>query len=221
MTMTTEGQAVETEDAPRAKAYTGRKAVCPHCSEEILVHFSVEISEVAAPKGETPSANPADKIARWRSTLDPSQSGTIDAAKRSGLLDSFEQAVKSSAVTQPSNIEKFFLDWLKLARAKMIPSWAMDEFKDLYPGKYIEFHVSQCVGAVVAGGKISLFLPVELLSGKTVKTAMDGTKRMLPPDISGVRQWMRTKMGYVPADCPSAIAEMRKRSFGEFARPVL
>ncbi len=189
---------------------------CPHCNESLTVHMSMSVSKVEKFLGSGSNA-----VERWRESLDASQLGVVDAAKRSGLLDSFEHAVKTSMPMPPTNIEKYFLNWVARSTPALIPQWALKEFRDLYPGEFVEFYTAQQVGAVIAGGAISLFVPIELIKGKSVRTGVDGKKAMLPPDVSGIRQWTRTRMGYVPDDARAMLSEMRKRSIGEFARPMI
>jgi hypothetical protein len=172
-------------------------------------------NESATPTGAT-------KKKDWRDSLSGQQMNILDHATRTGLLDSFVAALERGPHHGvPKNKEKYFLEWLSMSRRKIIPAWALSEFKELYPGKYVEFFGSNFVGAVVAGGEIMLFMPIDLISGIKLKTEIGGEKHMAPPDVSGIRQWIRTKMGYVPQDARIALEETRKRSIGEYANPIL
>jgi len=141
--------------------------------------------------------------------------GILEAATRSGLLASFEAALKAAPHNGiPRDIENYFVrSWLELARPRQIPGWALDQFKQLYPGKFITFWVAQFVGAVVASGEICLFLPVSLV--RETRTAV-GT---VPADPSGIQQWSKTKLGYVPKECRMMIEAAQVRSLGELAIP--
>lgn len=196
---------------------------CPHCNQKVLVHFRSKVwiqhaegpGDTAVPRGEF-------KKKEWRDGLSGQQMNILDHATRSGLLDSFVAALERGPHHGvPKNKEKYFLEWLVMSKRKVVPEWALAEFRELCPGKFIEFFGSNFVGAVVAGGEIMLFMPIDLIAGIKLKTTMGGEKRMAAPDASGIRQWVRTKMGYVPQDARIALEETRKRSIGEFANPVL
>lgn len=195
---------------------------CPHCQGQILVGFRARARITGVSIGGDTATPPNNRIELWRSTLSQDQLSILDHATRSGLLGSFVAALQRAPHHGlPSNTEKYFLDWCRMARPKLVPSWAMKEFSGLYPGTDIKFFGSQFVGAVISNGEIMLFMPVDLIgNGKTVM--LGGTeKHFTPPDISGVRQWLHTKMGYVPQEARVMLAETRKRSIGEFANPVL
>src|SRR5262249_3909715 len=121
----------------------------------------------------------------------------------------------------PKNVEKALLTWFRCSRARTVPLYMLSEFRELYPNREIEFYAHGSVGAVIAGGNVSLFLPLDVVQGARVATAEDGRTKTIPPDVKGVRQWARTKMGYIPIEGRVAYLVMRKRSIGEFARPSL
>jgi hypothetical protein len=108
-----------------------------------------------------------------------------------------------------------------MCRAKTVPVWALNEFRDLFPGKRIEFYAHQSIGAVLASDQISLFVPLEVLTGQPVEATAEGKRQIIPPDVKGVQQWIKTKMGYVPANARIAVAAMRRRCIGEFAKPLI
>lgn len=119
-------------------------------------------------------------------------------------------------------LKKLFLAWCSLAKPRLVPAWAKKQFVELYPeAKEIIFCAHQYVGCVVVNGKLELFVPLVLVrdgvriesdAGKTFEVSNDG---------EGLRQWVRGRFGYVPADSKLAVTEMKKRSIGEFANPVL
>lgn len=197
---------------------------CPHCAGKVLVEFKTRVYiQSAKTASEAESVPPGElKAKAWRDGLSQQQVSILDHAIRTGLLASFVATLERGPHHgMPKNTEKYFLEWVKMARSRMIPEWALNEFKGLYPGKFIEFYGSNFVGGVIADGEIMLFLPIDLISGLKLKTTMGGIKSMAPPEVSGVRQWLRTKMGYVPAEARIFLAEARKRSIGEYANPVL
>lgn len=197
----------------------GTKCVsCPHCNQEMLIYLSLSISKVERFSG----AGNSDFEKRWMGELSQKEKNQLDRARKTGILDAYRYAVENSGGSMPNNVEKHLLGFFKDAKQKTIPSFALDEFKSLYPGKFIEFYATRGVGCVVASGVMEMFIPTEILTGSKIKTQTNGIEALLPADISGVRMWMHTKMGYVPSDSRIALEEFRsKKSFGEFARPML
>lgn len=195
---------------------------CPHCKEQVLVQFKAKtwIHSVETP-GEA-TAPKKSKEQSWRDKLSGQQSAVLDQAIRTGLLESFIAALERGPHNGiPKNKEKYFLEWISMSKRKILPAWALDEFKGLYPGKFVDFLGYNFVGAVLADNEIMLFIPINLINGVTLKTSMNGEKRMAPPDVSGIRQWIKTRMGYVPQEARIFLDETRKRSIGEYANPVL
>lgn len=216
-------EAEEVEQGQDDRTACGDWVECPHCSGKILVSFK---SKVWIQKAETPSEHalpPNQKKKKdWRDGLSQQQVSILDHATRTGLFASFVAAMERGPHNGlPRNQEKYFLDWLKMCKPKIVPGWAISEFKSLYPKTFVEFYGYNFVGAVIADGEIMLFMPIDLVAGIKVKTSMNGEKRMAPPDASGVRQWIKTRMGYVPQEARIALAETKKRSIGEYANPVL
>lgn len=222
------------DDRTEEKHDRGEWIECPHCQKEVLIRLKAKITGIGVSNENTTSPSEA-KAARivqavsadttvntWGAALTGKQASVLAQAKRSGLFDSFVAALERAPHNGvPANKEKYFLDWLKLARSKVVPQWALAEFKGLYPGKFIEVVGANFVGAVLANGEMSLFFPIDLVSGVKVKTAMNGNMSMGAPDASGVRDWVRTKMGYVPQEARLMLLETRKRSLGEYANPVM
>lgn len=203
---------------------TGQWIDCPHCSEKILVGFKskVWIQRLETVTNDGHTSQPRDKVKTWQDSLSGKQSAVLDEAKRTGLLDCFVHALERGPHDgMPNNKEKYFLGWLQHCKPRIIPEWALNEFRELYPKKYIEFYGHGFVGAVCADSEFSLFLPINLINGISIKQRVSGEKRMGTPDVSGVRQWIRTRMGYVPAGKGAFVDEMKKKSYGEFANPVL
>ncbi len=192
-----------------------RIVTCPHCNEELVIHLNTSIAKVEKFLGYG-----ADNEDRWKANLSPDHAELLEWAKRSGLMNSFEAALRAG-LNVPKHIDKYFLTWLRLTKPSVIPQWALDEFRGLFPGKFIEFHAAHTVGCVIASGEIQLFLPLTLIRGKSLRTGVNGNRAMIEADVIGVRQWIKTRNGYVPADCRAMLKTMHTRSIGEFARPAL
>lgn len=206
------------EDSDSDLVKTRRNVICPHCLERFSVLFGFSVRDVECAVVGAEAGLTKDEL--WRQSLSQAQIGLLDSARRSGLLDSFIAALERGPHNGlPSNKEKFFLHWLKMAKPRIIPDFALSEFRSLYPKAEIGFYVSQYVGAVTANGELNLFLPVDLVVGKSLVLA--GVERKISADPAGVRQWLKTKMGYVPQEARIMLAEAHKRSIGEYARPVI
>jgi len=198
---------------------TGKAVVCPYCEQTILVQYHVEIAQVSRQGASEKTASGAVDIVRWRQTLTMSQLALLESATRNGVLDSFRAALDGSNMQgKPNNPEKYFLDWLRQARPRDIPSWAMRPFTEFCNGKTVGVYSAQFIAALVANGELLLFLPLHLITG--IKSGL-GESRILPTEGAGIDQWIKTKMGYVPRKARFFLEEMQRRSSGEFAKHLV
>lgn len=69
------------------------------------------------------------------------------------------------------------------------------------------------LGAVVAGKELSLFVALNLVVSSRTSVGDIG------PTELGIRQWIKTKLGYVPADAKIVLELAQIRSRGELAIP--
>ena len=114
----------------------------------------------------------------------------------------------------PKDMDVFLMTALRTLRTKRIPPSALRLLIANYEGGRVEFLAGSGVGVVIVDGKLREFVPIQLVVGDHLaKIKMDYNEGSL-------MRWVKTKMGYVPADS-IFIDELRRRSFGEFANPVL
>jgi hypothetical protein len=185
---------------------------CPHCGASVRVCLQVEARlevDLGAPK------------TTWKDALPEKSRHYLEAASSSGMLSAFEQCCKHIRSSPPSDVERFFLTVLKTCRPKTIPKHALDAFKAAFPG-HIEYYSAQGVGIVVAEGVIRLFVPVHLTVGESIRT-LAGTNMRVRADanLGELLDWMKTRWGYVPAQCKLFMTTLRRASLGEFENPVL
>lgn len=194
---------------------------CPHCNQELLAYLSTGISKVER-LVEGQADGVGNKDDRWWNNLDPAQRTLLDKADKCGLLACYDAALKASATSYPNNIKKHFLGFLRMMRQKVVPSWVLGEFMGLYPKQFVEFYAANGVGCVVADGAMVMFVPATVISGTHVKNHMTGKLTLGPVnDHLPLREWAKTRNGYVPVETRMMLATMRTRSIGEFANPVM
>ena len=160
-----------------------------------------------------------EKGGDWRDGLTPQEIEVAEEASRLGIISSMGQALQHSATSPPRSLEKFFLGFLRLARPKKIPAFAMERFNEDYGFAPIVFYSANGIGLLVHGGVIKQFFPLNYIMGVGVRSVGDGTSRArLDADQGRFSEWMRGRMGYVPGNARAFYSAMQKRTIGEFAR---
>lgn len=132
---------------------------CPHCHKPVRVSVQTEILGVLLP-GDEGNLD-------WSAGLSNEEKNAVDVAKESGILSAFKSAVDYGS-QRPQCIERFFLGFLKTARPRAIPDFALKALLKEFPRQRV--NVVQAVGvlAVVVEGTIRRFIPLELAAGKTL-----------------------------------------------------
>lgn len=187
-----------------------RPVLCPHCDQT----FRVEISVNFKPSDELWHDAPP-----WRDRLDPAQVRLLDEVTETGLLRAFEQAATAAKGGEtPTNMEKFFLTFLKTAVPKLVPSAALDFYVAQFPSRRINFLGGQGVLAVLADGAIKCFIPTEYVTGRKVRAANgNGFAIRTEPRMDELVVWRKTRMGYV-IDGEMFADELKRISVGEFSK---
>jgi hypothetical protein len=192
------------------------KLLCPCCGEEIT--FGLAITEVR--KFETVEQGPD----WWKSSLSPEQINVVERAQINGLLDALKTAMSKAVNTQaapPRSVERFFLTLLKTMRPKRIPKFCLDALYAEFGGR-IDFWSAQGIGIVLSDGAIVMFVPLDVVVGTAISpTGSSGRTIRMDTKESEFYAWIKTRMGYVPTGKGLFLEEMRRKSFGEFARPTL
>jgi hypothetical protein len=151
----------------------------------------------------------------------------LAAARRAGLLEPFYQTARFVKRDQvPKDLDGFFLTVLRGLTQRLIPSYAMAEFNRLFDFHPLEYHTAQGIGVVIVDGYLRLFVPNAEVVGTPLRRLNNHgsklVKRTLKLDDgkAKLREWIHTRWGYVAG--PGALYEhLRKRSYGDFARPSL
>lgn len=217
----------EVPDSDRYPVMRRRKAfACPHCGEMCSLPVSIQVLEpekfIESEDSECETFDP------YRG-LTADQRDIVVSAERGGILEAFGQACanRNGAVEQtPRRLGKFFVTFLRTARPKIVPGFVLRHYIQQFNGQ-IEFWGSQGVLGVVADGKLRAFLPLAMAAGMKVKKVAGGgmdARRMnarLSAEDAEFQDWVKTRHGYVPSECRVFMAEIRKRSIGDFANVSL
>jgi hypothetical protein len=167
-----------------------------------------------------PGENNGEKL-NWRSTLTASQVELVEEAKKTGLFSAFCNAVVVAKDSNlPQNLEKFFITVLRTAVPKQVPRFALKRFIKEWPGTRVEYFASQQIGIIVVEGVIRAFIPSFYVSGRTIRNLRHDFRGVTSAPQETFEAWIRTKNGYVSSS-GALLEELRSRSLGSFARPVL
>ena len=187
------------------------KTICPHCGTIIAVQ--VEITDV------TEFTDAPTEPNWWKVGLTTEQLQIVENARAKGMLDALQSIIKQMPNTRPKSIERFLISVLKTSVVKRIPEFALNIFIAEFGG-LISFYSAQGVGIVASDGIIRMFCPISLVAGASLRGfGVGGAKRRLSAEAGPLRDWLRTRSGYVPISSPMFIDELHRRSIGDFALP--
>lgn len=172
---------------------TSKTCECPHCGKLVKVEALIEFRITEGEEGNID----------WRHGLTEDELYIIKIAEESGLLNQFSSVVQiikaSRSEIPPKSMERYLLSFLRTSVPRQLPRYALDMlFKELdrrnERGKKVDFFCGQGLGMVAIDGKISFFIPEELLLGKKVK----GTKGMrTSAQEEEVEDWFRSRTGFL------------------------
>lgn len=203
--------------ADGARRYRTARLTCPHCHEAISIGVSINAIALLEPGLHDAEQ---DRV-NWLAALPENQRLVLELAKNAGLLEAFQQAVERAKEGQvPRSREKFFLTWLQTVRPVVVPRFAVDRIINLVGHRPLTFFSAQGIMGVAVEGHLRLFLPSVLIMGVTRKTGVGRARPGLDVTMRPLDDWIRTRWGYV-ANAGITLDLMRKRSFGDFARPLL
>jgi len=195
----------------------GKTMACPHCGGLVSVGINVDLAGDLLPAGTMTNGTASG-------VLTDGEREVLAQAKRSGMLDAFRAALEGSrpAADLPADCSGLFLLFFKKATPKRVPQFAMTHFAGEFRPAQIEIWGAEGVAAVLADRYIKCFVPYRLLRGAPISSlgGRSGTTARLDADQNAFLEWIRTRHGYV-AGRGAFFSSMRKRSIGEFARPVL
>jgi hypothetical protein len=150
----------------------------------------------------------------------------LQRAQGTGLLSAFTQAVERfnqlfpNSAVKTAGMERFFLTYLKASRPALIPRFALDELKRLFPGHKIGSWSANGIIGITASGAIRMFMPSVIVTGLRVRGFnSSGASQTIAANENDLNSWIKTKYGYVPGE-GEFMDMLRKKSIGEFALPV-
>lgn len=181
-----------------------------------MLNFTVsEVREfIQEPQGED----------AWKATLTDEQIHFVERCKASGMFDAFKALLPYTSGSVPRFAERYLVTFFKTASDKRIPKFALDifikQFGGIFERKRVGFVSAQGIGLVTSDKHPVLFVPLRLVAGDAVSSLSGNNASRLQAEEEPLLEWIKTKMGYVPMGSPF-VDEMRRKSIGEFANPVL
>lgn len=187
---------------------------CPHCCAEVRVKLKVSFGGVAADRREKPP--PAVAVAQPGNAK---EFKLLREAKETGMYDAFVKATQEEKAGEvPGDLDKFFLDFFRLAAVIKVPIATLDRYRAEYPDQQIAFFQAQGVIAVTADGLIKEFTPYRY--ARSQKTRLGTLPHGFRPPEEQLDIWVRGKFGYVPRDAGAFADALRQPSVGAFGRVV-
>jgi hypothetical protein len=195
---------------------------CPCCNEPLKLVLDVDMTlrDVVALKLHEPE--PKAKAKPEWTPEQVAERNVLARAESSGILKAFEEAVESRANGQtPGHIPSYFLHYLRTMTPRLIPQRILDVLLEAYPDAFITVFASQGVACVVVEGVIRLFIPVEKLLGLSLRklgrsSSVGVTQPRMDVDESEIRNWIKTRRGYVPAGSTEFLSALRQPTMGSY-----
>lgn len=186
-----------------------RCIVCPSCQTDIRIVLKTTVEDVVIASEITAAAGP-------RFTEKEQQ--ILDSFVGTELQRAFLNATKiaKQRAGMPSNIEKFFLTWLKSATAKTISRALMQQLRELFPASRIEVWGANGVIGILADGNLRLFVPQHFVEGSPIRNLGGSVQGRTTPDGVWLQEWIKTRHGYI-AGRGAYFQEMKRRTYGDFA----
>ena len=188
--------------------------VCPYCNTALRAY--VEMRDVCLDEDVTTSS-----LGDWKQTLTTEQVNFVEQAKTNGLYAAFESVLTHMRGSAPTYPERFFVTFFRTAKPKRIPSFALASFMEKFGG-HINFWSAQGIGLVTSDSRPVYFVPIYLVAGESLRMLgnSSNSKTRLTAESQPLEDWLRTRMGYCPRGS-MLLDELRRKSIGEFANPVL
>jgi hypothetical protein len=104
-----------------------------------------------------------------------------------------------------------------------VPQVVLHHFIDAYPQSFVQFWASQGIVCLTVDDNIRQFFPAQLLLGQKVAMLGNNSAGKRTPridvDEAAVVDWIKTRRGYVPADCHEFATALHRQSLGAFDSP--
>jgi hypothetical protein len=188
------------------------RAICPCCENEIYIEIHPRLDGIYKAEDSTEES----RILVWRNRLTDSEKAMLDSAKTVGILNPMIAALEKANGPKPSNPEKYFLNFMRLAAPINIPKDSLALLTETFPGQIQVLQYQNLVG-IVADQQLVMFAPLAY-----VGPSKNGIKCMVPtlPYRTLATDWIKTRMGYVPMGARVFGKEIRGKRFGDFGKIV-
>lgn len=190
---------------------------CPMCKARVQFMVRVKVYGVR----EALTADEHDELHGRKTVKGPSdhEREVIELAKSEGVIEALRQAVEASSTSRPRDIEQFFITFLNSATRTSTPEFALRQClvdKADARGK-LELYTLNGIGAVLADGAFRVFMPTDLIHGRTVKRLGVAGGRPVTKETASLEVWVKTRYGYVVGR-GAYMSELRRKSHGDFAK---
>ena len=202
---------------PNQRRTVGWNGDCPHCGKGIRFEVNTDFGTFR---------DPADKDVDYLATLTPEEQQIIAVAESTGVLACYESVVIAHR-GRARQTKKQFLRFIQCAtRTKISPEMGL-ALQATFGGTY-RFVVLTCgdLSAVIANEVLRIFVPTAYLHNRIsvveVAEPSNGKQELKIGDLTNAIRpldtWVKTRMGYVPVEAKLFLREVRKRSYGGFAK---
>jgi hypothetical protein len=188
---------------------------CPHCAEPI--RFSLK-TDFGAFGTDTPDVD-------WLASLSKVESEILALAQSTGVFDSFSRTMLERKNCPVANMAKSFLKFLGSMKLQPLPDRAEIVLDAEFPNCKVAVYSCGDVSAIAVEGELRMFVPTAMFFKKPTAVApaaavVNGNGALkvkeLTANMHEFRDWVKTRMGYVPRDGAIFLKEMRKRCYGAF-----
>jgi hypothetical protein len=184
--------------------------ICPHCGGAIKIVFQ----EITVEPQECTDRLPPDPL----KGLSKQQRLIVAQFEANGLLERFRDIIRETP-QRVTGVESFLISWLRTLVRKVIPQTHLTEFLERFGyADPLEIWAAQGIGAVIQKGRIIELFPAALVTGTRLSTLgvnSDSHKRLRVNSADGLRQWLKTRRGYVPAECEVFLGHLRSTAIGD------
>jgi hypothetical protein len=183
---------------------------CPHCQTEL--QFKIKHKVVGVYTTQPDKIVIVDKL----TTV---ERGIIEDARKRGILQAFDAALRVATNSPPNDFEQAFLTFLSRANKIRTPQFALRECLDPRDAEGdLELYTHSFVSVVLADGEFRSFIPTPLIKGNSIGT-LTPVKGNIKAQQSyhTATDWVKTRFGYVQGH-GALFNEMRKKAAGDFAK---
>jgi len=215
------GETLVTSETGLQQSKVAVRFLCPHCqtATKLVMVVNMQLHDVTAIELTQPrSEGVTTKATEGR--FQPAEQAILERAQGSGILDAFAETVRSRNNQVPAQMDSYFLHFLRTMTPRVIPMRILEVLREAYPDEHITIFASQGIACISAGGVMKFFAPVEKLLGMKLNSLgrNDGgiNSPRLDVDENEIRNWIKTRRGYIPADSTEFLDALRRPSIGAY-----